>query len=88
MERTFSVGDTVELIGSNMRMKVESIDKADGSLTCSWKRGPAMHRKKFLSEALVPGTASASPLPARGVPAVVRPTPQRPAPPVRDPRFR
>ncbi len=65
MDNKFEVGDTVELISSNVRMKVEAISKVDGSITCSWKRGPAVHRKKFLLEELAPGTVSAFPNPAR-----------------------
>ena len=88
MDRKIEVGDTVEEVGSNVRMKVESIDKTDGSLTCSWKRGPAVHRKKLPSDGVVPGTISSAPPPTRGVPAAVRPAPQRPSPPARSLRFR
>ncbi|WP_162932377.1 hypothetical protein [Solimonas sp. K1W22B-7] len=86
MDKKFEVGDTVESVGSNIRMKVEAIDKHDGSITCSWKRGPAVHRKKFLLEDLAPGTVSAFPNPARegaGPPNAARGAPRRSSLPAR-----
>lgn len=88
MERKIEVGDTVEEVGSNVRMKVESIDKVDGSVVCSWKRGPAVHRKKLPAAGVVLGTVSSAPPPVRGVPSAVRPSPQRPSAPARTLRFR
>lgn len=49
----FSVGDAVQPAAGGLRMKVESIDKDDGRITCCWKRGPALHRKKFLPSELM-----------------------------------
>jgi uncharacterized protein YodC (DUF2158 family) len=54
MERSkFEVGDVVQQADGGTRMKVESIDRTDGRITCSWTRGPGLHRKKFVAEALV-----------------------------------
>lgn len=63
MEIRFKVGDAVQSVEGNIRMKVEAIDKTDGRVTCSWKRGPAMHRKKFHETELAPGSMSAFPPP-------------------------
>lgn len=53
MEGEFAVGDVVQPIDGGSRMKIESIDRKDGRLTCAWTRGPALHRKKFNAAALV-----------------------------------
>lgn len=79
----FEIGDTVESVGSNVRMKVAAFNEADGSFICSWKRGPAMHRRRFLAEELVAGTMSSAPPPVRANPSVARAAPRRASSPVR-----
>ena len=84
----FEVGDTVEWVGSNIRMKVAAFNETDGSFICSWKRGPAMHRKRFLAEELAPGTMSAAPPPVRANPSAARAGPRRASSPARGLRSR
>ncbi|NKF22092.1 hypothetical protein [Solimonas marina] len=47
MDTPFRVGDVVLERESTRRMKVVSLDKADGSVRCSWVRGPAKLSKSF-----------------------------------------
>src|SRR3546814_1543834 len=46
----FKVGDIVIDREGGMRMKIAAIDKNDGTVRCTWTRGPAKHSRSRSEE--------------------------------------
>ena len=55
----FKVGDIVIDREGGMRMKIAAIDKNDGTVRCTWTRGPAKHSRSFAPDALIMRAAKA-----------------------------